>query len=470
MRSSHTISLFSERPELNQWPSSFVISVLAHGAAVALLSFGIIYTPEISNRVVTKRYSVRHLELHTPKSQLQQSAAQGIAFPGPKSTVQRPKAGETPSAQQAVLRQTADAELGPQTLVQPDISDPVKLTEETPVPTVTIWTPKRELVTTIVAPLPEAATSSDVKPSLKAPNEAIDLADLAVSSSDQPTANHPILPSTTSPLVVHGPQPVQLAPVTTTQPSARPTPTAVMSISDLRMPDGTATLPPVNQTTLKNESGAIAPGDASIGKPLSKDGGGAGKDEGSGDSGQPDSVAGIGNGLRPGSGSGSVSGADPGPTTELIKLPKNGQFGAVVVGASLEERFPEISGIWNDRVAYTVYLHVGLAKSWILQYSLPRSAEAAEAGNITHLEAPWPYNIVRPNISPDTINSDALLVHGFVNQAGKFESLGVSFPPQFEQAQYVLNALNQWQFRPAAQNGHTERVEVLLIIPADQEE
>jgi hypothetical protein len=60
-----------------------------------------------------------------------------------------------------------------------------------------------------------------------------------------------------------------------------------------------------------------------------------------------------------------------------------------------------MSGIWNDSVAYTVYLHVGLAKSWILQYSLPRSGtEAAQAGNITRLEAPWPYNIVRPNLAP----------------------------------------------------------------------
>jgi hypothetical protein len=468
MRSSRTISLFSERPELTQWPSSFVVSILAHGAAVALLSFGIIYTPEINDRIVTKRYSVRHLEMHTPNAKLQQSAAQGMAFPGPKSTEQKPTSGRTPAAHQAELRQTADAELGPQTLIQPDITDPVKLTEETPVPTVTIWTPKKEQVTTIVAPLPEPKTASDVTPSLKAPNDEINLADLAIASSNQPTANQPIFPSTTSPLVVHGPEPVQLAPVTTSQPSTQPTPTAVMSISDLRMPDGTATLPPVNQTTLKNESGAIAPGDASIGKQLSKDGGGVAKDEGAGGSGEPDHVAGTQSGSKPGSGSGS--GEDDGPPTERFTLPKNGQFGAVVVGASLEDRFPEISGIWNDRVAYTVYLHVGLAKSWILQYSLPRSAEAAEGGNITHLEAPWPYNIVRPNISADAINSDALLVHGFVNQAGKFESLVIAFPPRFEQAQYVLNALNQWQFRPAAQNGRMEKVEVLLIIPEDQDE
>jgi hypothetical protein len=140
------------------------------------------------------------------------------------------------------------------------------------------------------------------------------------------------------------------------------------------------------------------------------------------------------------------------------------------VGASLEEKFPEMSGIWNDRVAYTVYLHVGLAKSWILQYSLPRTVEASEAGNVTRLEAPWPYNIVRPNISPDAIISDAILVHGYVNEAGKFETLGIAFPPEFRQAQFVLDALNQWQFRPAARNGQIQKVEVLLIIPEERDE
>jgi hypothetical protein len=141
----------------------------------------------------------------------------------------------------------------------------------------------------------------------------------------------------------------------------------------------------------------------------------------------------------------------------------------VVVGGSLAQKFPELVGIWNDRMAYTVYLHVGLAKSWILQYSLPRSAEAAQAGNVTRLEAPWPYNIVRPNIPPGSFNSDAVLVHGFVDQAGRFEALGIAFPPDFRQAQFVLDALNQWQFRPAAENGQTEKVEVLLIIPEDDD-
>jgi hypothetical protein len=135
----------------------------------------------------------------------------------------------------------------------------------------------------------------------------------------------------------------------------------------------------------------------------------------------------------------------------------------------MEEEYPETAGLWNSRLAYTVYLHVGLAKNWILQYSLPRSDDAAAAGNIARIGAPWPYHIVRPNLSPDEINADALMVHGFLNEAGRFEALAVVFPPKFAQAQFVLDSLKQWQFRPATQNGRDTRVEVLLIIPEETE-
>lgn len=463
MSSSRTITLFSERPEVTQRPASFLVSILAHGVAVALVSFGIIYTPVINEHLVGRHYTIRQLDLHTPKEQTHQAASKGLAYPGPHSDVHKPESGQKPAAHEAVLRQTADAAKGIQTLIQPDIPDPVKIAEETPVPTVVIWSPKKEPVKVLVAPLPEKATASDVKPSMKAPNQEIDLGDLSISSTDKPTNRMPVFPTTTSPLVVHGPNMVQLAPVTASQASAQPTPTAVMSISDLRMPDGTATLPPVNQTATQNESGILAPGQASAGH-TSKQAGGVGADEASGDSGEPDGVAGKHSGTRAGLGVGS---GDDGLTTVQFSLPRNGEFGAVVVGASLQEKFPEMSAIWNDRVAYTVYLHVGLTRSWILQYSLPRSSEASQSGNIARLEAPWPFNIVRPNLGADAFNSDAILVHGYVNQAGRFESLSLAFPPGFLQAQFVLDALNQWQFRPAARDGQIEKVEVLLIIPEE---
>ena len=73
-----------------------------------------------------------------------------------------------------------------------------------------------------------------------------------------------------------------------------------------------------------------------------------------------------------------------------------------------------------------------------------------------------------PNLAPGDIDADALIVHGFINQEGRFEALAIAFPPQFPQARFVLDSLAQWHFRPAAQNGQKVKVEVVLIIPEQQ--
>ncbi len=467
MRSSHILSLFSERPEVSQRSSSFVVSILAHVAALALLTFGIVYTPEIHDRVITEHFSIRHLDLHEPEPKKHEPAGSKIAYPGPHPEVQTP----SPGGHQPALRQIAQAEPGPQTLVQPDLPTHVKLKEKIPVPTVVIWSPKKKLAKNLVAPLPEKPTAADVNPAADPPNEEVNLADLSISSTNALAEAHDIFPSTTSPLVVHGPDQVQLPPATASQTTAQPTPTAVMSLSDVQMREGTVNLPPVNETASTSSPGALVQGAAGIlaragsGNPNST-ASGVGIGRATGDPGDPN-TAGKLPGERPESGHSNLAGSGRGDqlTTDQITLPKDGQFGAVVVGATLEEKYPAAAEVWSGRTAYTVYLHVGLAKSWILQYSLPSAEDAAAAGNISRLEAPWPYNIVRPNLSHDTINADALMVHGFVNQAGRFERLAVAFPPEFDRAQFVLDALQQWQFRPAAQNGQNERVEVVLIIP-----
>jgi len=156
-------------------------------------------------------------------------------------------------------------------------------------------------------------------------------------------------------------------------------------------------------------------------------------------------------------------------STEHIVLPRDGKFNVVVVGSSLAEEYPETIEIWANRVAYTAYLHVGLRKNWILQYSATRSAEAAQAGTLARVEAPWPYDITRPNLPSRDFNSDALMIHGILNQSGRFESLAIAFPSGFRYASYLLHALRQWQFRPARQNGQATAVEVLLIIPDELE-
>jgi len=181
---------------------------------------------------------------------------------------------------------------------------------------------------------------------------------------------------------------------------------------------------------------------------------------------QAKTQSGASAGLAQGTASGSGAGVNP--SAVHISLPRDGQFGVVVVGSSIAESYPETAELWSGRMASTVYLRVGLAKSWILQYALPRLLDAESAGG-GHLEAPWPYEIVRPNLDLADMDTDALILHGFVNKDGRFEKLEVAFPAQYVQAGMVLNVLNQWQFRPAKQNGQMTAVEVLLIIPAQSE-
>ena len=150
-----------------------------------------------------------------------------------------------------------------------------------------------------------------------------------------------------------------------------------------------------------------------------------------------------------------------------MTLPQNGQYGVVVVGSTLTEDFPETTRLWGGRLVYSVYLHVGLSRSWILQYSLPPKVQEASAGNVNRIDAPWPTYIVRPSNRPANINADALMVHGFVNESGHFESLALVFPQEFTQTKLLLQALEQWKFRPAKHNGQLAKVEVLLIIPED---
>ena len=133
----------------------------------------------------------------------------------------------------------------------------------------------------------------------------------------------------------------------------------------------------------------------------------------------------------------------------------------------MAEEYPEAIGLWGSRLAYTVYLHVGLSKSWILQYCLPPGASAATNGAVTRLEAPWPYLMERPELAAEELNTDAIMIHGFINTSGRFEKLAIVSPVGFAQPKFVLNALEQWEFRAAMQNGLMTTVEVLLIIPVE---
>lgn len=480
MTSSPAITLFTAPVEASRQPLTLAASALIHAGMMALVSFGVLYAPRVEVRD-SGPYSVRHLELRRP-APASLRAAKGIVYPGAQPSAQPGAAGQAaPRAPE--LMETAHARPGPQTLVQPDLAAKLAIAE-IPVPQVLIWTPPKTVVKNIVAPLPEPPTASEAKPSVQAPNEEVTVSDVDIAAS--PIAAHKlhVLASTSSPVVVHGEDRVQLPPSTVSQVTARPTPAALMSLSSLRM-EGTATLPPVNESARAASPGTLAPSTTRTGSGQGA-GNGAGTSTASGSAAEKSAAAGPGSSgasnadgrnaqqgqpsgpaRGPAHGSDSANGQDPNLSTAEITLPKTGSFNSVVVGDSLQDEYPEMAGVWNGRMAYTVYLHVGLARSWILQYSLPADAQIAVNGNADRLEAPWPYSIVRPNLPAGAIDADALMVHGFVNTAGRFEGLSIVFPAAFPQAQFVLDSLARWQFRPATENGKIARVEILLIIPED---
>lgn len=460
------VTLFSQQVDASQRPITLVASAVVHVGIIALITFGILYAPRVEVRP-NDRYTVRHLDLRAPVLKPWR-AAKGVVYPGGHPSA-RP--GKTMQAL-APLMETVHAQPGPQTLLQPDLAARLALKEQIPVPQILIWMQRKTVVKNIVAPPPHPPAASEAKPSLDAPNAEVTVSDVDIASSPVASQKLKILPTTSSPVVVHGLDQVQSAPSTVSQVSAQPTPAAVMSLSSLRM-QGTATLPPVNESASAAQPGVLSSSMAASGNTpgagstsSAHQGTGPGNADGAAKptarEGQPKGAA-----AGPTQGSDAGAGQDQANVTTEVTLPRNGSFGSVVVGDSLQDQYPELSGVWNGRMAYTVYLHVGLARSWILQYSLPQSAQITLDGNADRLEAPWPYSIVRPNLDAGAINADALMVHGFVNSAGHFEGLSIVSPAGFQQSQFVLDSLARWQFRPATDNGQIARIEVLLIIPEE---
>jgi hypothetical protein len=424
----------------------------------------------------------------------------GAMYPTPGAIGNAAPSPGKPSAPSSSRLRLANLNHSTKTLVQPDLPPIQMQAKEVPLPALFLWSAQKAKVQAITPPVPQPPAKALMQPKLQIPNRETHLADIAISSTAFHSKMPTPLPSNTSPIVVHVDAPAERMPETTSASNHPPTPAAVLSASDLRMTQGTAVLPPANESAPGNSPGALGTGNTpdglqngsgtSQGSDTSK---GAGKKDGAGGQGTGTGKAGAqkgaangtngagsgggkGQGQKAGEGSGQGSGSGPGdiagPGSGLdegsavtrISLPKNGQFGVVVVGSTMEEQYPETGPVWTGRLAYSVYLHVGMTKNWILQYALPRSVDPGSSG-VAHIEAPWPYYIVRPNLAADDWTADAVMVHGFVNESGHFEELSVVFPDGLAEAKFVLASLKQWQFRPGKSNGQVSRLEVLLIIP-----
>jgi hypothetical protein len=474
---SQILTLFGDPKPSGRGPSGFLVSMALHVVVIGSLYLNLKHRVRVEDEAIVQRYTVRLLSMWRPEPKMARPV-ENQGTPSPQRGPGEVASGGQPSAPSLPL-QVADRIPAPQTLVQPDLPPNLLLPQETPIPLVLMWSPESSTARQIVLPPPQEKTVAEVRPDLNPPNHEVELADLKISASAFVTDKPMFLPSTTSPVVIHGNEEVKQVPETTSKPLGPPVPARVLSLSDLRLERGTFALPMVNETAAVGASDAMAPA-REVNSPDNGHGNKAGKQNGIGVGETPGNQAGKGAGPdNPGGQEGAKGGPDSGaseaaeagssatPTVTRIVMPKDGKFGVVIVGSSMAEEYPETVGLWGSRMAYTVYLHVGVAKSWILQYSLPQAADNGTAGRI---DAPWPFVMERPGLAPGDLNGDAIMVHGFVNTSGRFEKLAIVFPVDFAQGKFVLGALEQWQFRAAMQNGLLTAVEVLLIIPAEAAE
>lgn len=467
MMPAHDAVLFAGLPPQRQNPVTFAGSTLVHIIAASVIWFGLGYKPPVT-RVITERYAIRQLDLHTPEEKAQ---AARIMYPHLRHDDSAPASNQPFAA--PLPRVEVHVQPGPQTLIQADLTNPITLPKTIPVPRVILWSPPKAPVKTIVPPLPEKPTAADVLPNLERPNQELTLSQVNVASSMLPSRLPQVQAGTTTPITIHRPGQVELPPALASQLATEPTPATILSLSDQTLKNGTAVLPPVSESLPSRGQTSLTPGQAadlalqsSKGTGTQPGGAGAGRNPAAAAPHAAPAAATLSPQAVP-----SAPSTNPAPNapsqfaTTTITLPKDGRFGAVILGDSIGQEFPEAEGVWGSRVAYTTYLHVGLSRSWIMQYSLPGDVAASAGGTVAGLDAPWPYTIVRPNLAPGAIDADALMIRGFVDDSGRFESLSVVFPQPFANAQFVLAALKKWQFRPAMQNGRPAKVEVLIVIP-----
>ena len=503
-------------------PSTVSASLLVHAAVFLAVSFALEHMPHTTARPLPSRYALRVIEaIPTPPEPLQYSAA-AAASGGAEHAAAGASAGHAAaSSARARLPLAATAEAAPSdaapapVLIQPDLPK-IAVLHPPPVPSVVLWSADKTTSARIVPPPPQPPPASLRKPSIAPPLREPRIADISISSTAFKASLHLPEPATTAPIVRPAPAPpVQSLPHTAVAPSRVPSPARILSLSDLRMPGGPIALPPVNSAggarvsvmpspasttagssgdasaavalpgsgthTADNAHGAgngtgTAPGASGQGAhggsgttQLAANGAGSGSHpgHGGGNGASNDGAGGPGGSgthSSPGNGSGdAAAGAGLLNATHLVR-PHDGQFGFVVLGSNVKDTYPDIPDVWNGRLMYSVYLPMSQGKSWILQYSLPDSPQAAAAGG--RPDAPWPYDMMRPDRSAADSTGDPILIHGIVNATGHFEQLAVVFPAETPEATSVLRALKQWIFRPSRQNGRPVAVEVLLIVPA----
>jgi hypothetical protein len=236
-------------------------------------------------------------------------------------------------------------------------------------------------------------------------------------------------------------------------------------------------IPPLNQ-----------PGTTSVGSPNDARGDSQGAEQKTARA--PASAVPAGGNSAPGGDSGAHS--DPPPAVRILnthagpvevhefsdgsqqwRFPATGSFDVVIVQRSAGAMIPEAEPLLTGWPVQTVYLALGTAKEWIMQYCLPPSASAPAAqsgmlvtlGKPAKLEAPFIQLAMLP--PPKITNSSRpALFSGSLGADGRFRRLRPVVAPDYETRPELLPYIEQWLFRPAKWDGAFAEVDVVLLVPA----
>jgi hypothetical protein len=505
-----TITLFSKPPQRESAPSAFVVSIVLHSCLFGILLLSVKRVHVVAPTIPNQAEAVRILDvqremasLHSPPPQPVVQPVHTVHTARVRRSFRPVRRAPLPGGKLALAKLTHLTHLStnfqtkmpaPQTLIQAQVHPTVKVMPRIPVPQAVVWTSGQTLQEKILTPAPKPLGEIAVKPSLKMPNNELRPAQVSLTSTPFETKAPMPMPGTTTPVDLAAEKPAQQILETASKEIGRNSSAQVISMSDAKLQNGEAFLPVINEVAASDAPGSPTPdepesvADGGLGE-ISSNGNGTGSGQGAGkQSGRTFGVT-IADGSDAGKGNNAdagvivADGSTPGVNTggpeftvhtgvpavispELyaqrhIKLPPNGHYGMVIIGASPQENYPTTAKLWTGRLVYTVYLQSETADNWILQYSLPKTAGDSLADNIRP-DAPWAYDMMRPDLGP---KHGVVLVHGFVDQNGHFRKLAVAYPTEYSKAALLLQALRQWAFRPAMLQGIPVAVEILLIIP-----
>jgi hypothetical protein len=452
------LELLVDWTDPNRGLSGSAVSIGLHLAVGGCLIFGLNHGPSFRSssykKTETRYLDVRNTRLkplyktaHAANSMASSNNRSGPISYDAKQTIQQPLA----------LR-------GTQTLLQPDTPRNLPLPEFTPVPFVMVWSAKLPTISSNISTPIEQVTVPNERPRVATPNQETSASDINLASTPLKSPVPMPQATTQSPLIApeNETPPVSALAVSSAVGTAEPA--RVMSLSDLHLKNGTVAVPLGNTAVMPSTTDALT---MARSNKNAKDGqtntpGPANSETRTGPVAEQ---AGIAGGSLNSSARSGASDTDVAASAH-IHYPKDGQFGVVIVGNFQSNEYPEAAELWNGRMMYSVYVHVGPGKSWLLQYAPVRNQASENAGGVARPEAPWPYEIVRPALNWVDSDSDTVMMHGFLSASGRLERMELLLPAGFPQEQTIQVALNSWQFRPAQQNGQAISVEVLLIIPS----